>query len=89
MFEADEVFVFPTTVRQQGFWYLDQLQPGNPAYNIAVRFRLQGCLRVEVLERALNEIVRRHEVAAHRVRHPGRLARAGGDPPAFPPASPD
>jgi amino acid adenylation domain-containing protein len=59
--EADEVFVFPTTVRQQGFWYLDQLRPGNPAYNIAVRFRLQGRLRVQVLERALNEIVRRHE----------------------------
>lgn len=58
---ADDVFVFPTTVRQQGFWYLDQLQPGNPAYNIAVRFRLQGVLRAEELEHALNEIVRRHE----------------------------
>jgi thioesterase domain-containing protein len=59
--EADEVFVFPATVGQQGFWYLDLLRPGNPAYNIAVRFRLQGRLRVEELERALNEIVRRHE----------------------------
>ena len=39
---ADEVFVLPATIRQQGFWYLDQLQPGNPAYNIAVRFRLRG-----------------------------------------------
>ncbi len=58
---ADDVFVFPTSVGQQGFWYLDQFQPGNPAYNIAVRFRLQGWLRVEELERALNEIVRRHE----------------------------
>jgi len=58
---AGEVFVFPTTVGQQGFWYLDQVQPGNPAYNIAVRFRLQGRLRVEELERALNEVVRRHE----------------------------
>ena len=57
----DEVFVFPATVGQTGFWYLDQLQPGNPAYNIAVRFRLQGPLRVEELERALNEIVKRHE----------------------------
>jgi aspartate racemase len=58
---TDEVFVFPATVGQQGFWYLDQLAPGNPAYNIAVRFRLQGPLRVQALERALNEIVRRHE----------------------------
>ena len=58
---ADDVFVFPTSVGQHGFWYLDQFQPGNPAYNIAVRFRLQGRLRAEELERALNEIVRRHE----------------------------
>ena len=57
----DEVFVFPATVGQTGFWYLDQLEPGNPAYNIAVRFRLEGPLRVEELVRALNEIVRRHE----------------------------
>jgi amino acid adenylation domain-containing protein len=58
---ADEVFVLPATVGQHGFLYLDQLQPGNPAYNIAIRFRLQGRLRAEELERALNEIVRRHE----------------------------
>jgi thioesterase domain-containing protein len=59
---GDDVFVFPATVGQQGFWYLDRFQPGNPAYNIAIRFRLQGPLRVEALERAVNEIVRRHEV---------------------------
>ena len=40
-----DVFVFPATVGQQGFWYLDQLDPGNPAYNIAVRFRLEGPLQ--------------------------------------------
>ena len=40
-----EVFVFPATVGQQGFWYLDQLDRGNPAYNIAVRFRLEGPLQ--------------------------------------------
>ena len=53
---------FPTTVAQQGFWYLDRLEPGNPAWNIAVRFRLRGALEVPTLERALNEIVRRHEI---------------------------
>jgi thioesterase domain-containing protein/acyl carrier protein len=59
--DGDEVFVLPSTVGQQGFWYLDQLQPGNTAYNIAVRFRLQGPLRRDCLERALNDIVARHE----------------------------
>jgi thioesterase domain-containing protein len=58
----EDVFVFPASIAQEGFWLLDQLEPGNPAYNIAVRFRLQGALDVAVLERALNEIVRRHEV---------------------------
>ena len=58
---ADEVFVLPSTVGQQGFWYLDQLQPGNTAYNIAVRFRLKGPLRVDILERSLQDIVARHE----------------------------
>jgi thioesterase domain-containing protein len=58
----EDVFVFPPSTAQQGFWLLDQLEPGNPAYNIAVRFRLQGRLDVNLLERALNEIVRRHEV---------------------------
>ncbi len=57
----DEVVVFPTTLGQQGFWYVDQVEPGNPAYNIAVRFRLKGPLRIEALEWALNAIVRRHE----------------------------
>jgi thioesterase domain-containing protein/acyl carrier protein len=57
----DEVFVFPATVGQQGFWYLDQLDRGNPAYNIAVRFRLEGPLQHAALVRAMNEILRRHE----------------------------
>lgn len=56
-----DVFVLPATVGQQGFWYLDRQQPGNPAFNIAVRFRLEGLLRAPELDRALNEIVRRHE----------------------------
>ena len=59
---ADEdVVVLPTSVAQQGFWYLDQLDPGNPAYNIAVRFQLNGPLQVPVLLRAMNEVVRRQE----------------------------
>jgi len=53
---------FPATIAQQAFFYLDQLVKGNPAWNIAVRFRLQGDLDARTLERALNEVVRRHEV---------------------------
>jgi aspartate racemase len=53
---------FPTTLAQQALWYLDQLEPGNPAWNIAVRFRVRGRLDLVILQSALNEIVRRHEI---------------------------
>jgi non-ribosomal peptide synthetase component F len=59
--EAD-VFAFPASVSQTRFWELDQLRPGNPAYNVAVRFLLEGKLDVPRLEQAFAEIVRRHEV---------------------------
>ncbi|MEQ9672407.1 MAG: condensation domain-containing protein [Coleofasciculus sp. G2-EDA-02] len=47
---------------QQRLWFLDRLQPGNCAYNIAVAAQLQGSLNVTALEQSLNEIVRRHEI---------------------------
>jgi len=46
---------------QQRLWFIDQLEPGLPAYNIAAAIRLQGPLNVGALEQALNEIVARHE----------------------------
>ncbi|MCC6858462.1 MAG: amino acid adenylation domain-containing protein [Bryobacterales bacterium] len=46
---------------QQRLWFLDQLEPGSPLYNNAAAVRLRGAVDVPVLERALNEIVRRHE----------------------------
>jgi amino acid adenylation domain-containing protein len=47
---------------QQRLWFLDQLEPGNPFYNIPVAIRLRGALDVAALRGTLNEIVRRHEV---------------------------
>ena len=52
----------PLSFAQESLWFLDQLQPGNPAYNLFDRWRLRGLLDVEALERAFNEVVRRHEV---------------------------
>ena len=42
--------------------HLDQFVPNNPFYNIPDAVRLEGRLDLEVLERVINEIVRRHEV---------------------------
>jgi hypothetical protein len=59
---GEEQYCFPTTIAQQTFWFLDQLERGNPAWNIAVRFRLRGRLDPSLLARALNKIVSRHEI---------------------------
>lgn len=52
----------PLSFAQQRLWFLNQLDPDSPVYNIPMTLRLSGVLQVEPLKRALNEIVRRHEV---------------------------
>jgi amino acid adenylation domain-containing protein len=47
---------------QERLWLVDQIDPGNPAYNVPEPLRLLGPLDVTALERALHEVVRRHEV---------------------------
>ncbi|HEX6046567.1 MAG TPA: amino acid adenylation domain-containing protein [Pyrinomonadaceae bacterium] len=51
----------PLSFAQQRLWFLDQLDPGNPLYNTPGALRMTGRLDVDALERALSEIVRRHE----------------------------
>src|SRR5580704_15616634 len=53
---------FPCSVAQERFWLLDRLEPGNPAYNVAVRWQLEGTVSTALLERAWNEILARHEI---------------------------
>ena len=45
---------------QMRLWYLDQLAPGSPAYNICLAYDLEGPLAVHCLEKSLMEIVKRH-----------------------------
>ena len=47
---------------QQRLWFLHQLAPGSPAYNIPLAVRMDGPLDVRALAAALTEVVRRHEV---------------------------
>ncbi|MGZ3184822.1 MAG: type I polyketide synthase, partial [Telluria sp.] len=46
---------------QQRLWFLDQLEPGSPLYNIPVAVRLRGRLDAAAFRNSLNEVVRRHE----------------------------
>ncbi len=56
-----EVFVFPASFAQRRLWFLDQLEPDSPFYNIPAAIRLTGKLNIVALGQSLNEIVRRHQ----------------------------
>ncbi|MEH2128457.1 condensation domain-containing protein [Nostoc sp.] len=60
--KSRESNLFPLSFAQQRLWFIEQLQPGNSAYNISQPMRLVGCLNVAALEQSFNEVVRRHEV---------------------------
>ena len=51
----------PLSFAQQRLWFLDQLEPGNPAYNVPWALRLQGELDLDLLRRCFHEVARRHE----------------------------
>ncbi|WP_232463571.1 non-ribosomal peptide synthetase [Tumebacillus avium] len=51
----------PLSFAQQRLLFFDQLEPGNPMYNLASALRLRGTLNLSALERALHELCERHE----------------------------
>ncbi|HEU4562902.1 MAG TPA: condensation domain-containing protein, partial [Longimicrobium sp.] len=51
----------PLSFAQERLWFINRLEPGSPVYNMPVAWRLDGALDEAALERALGEIVRRHE----------------------------
>ncbi|MDZ8263386.1 non-ribosomal peptide synthetase [Nostoc sp. ChiQUE01b] len=52
----------PLSFAQQRLWFLEQLLPDSPFYNLPQSFHLFGQVNVKALEQSINEIVRRHEV---------------------------
>ena len=52
--------MFPVSFGQQRLWFLDQLEPGTPAYNLLRVIRIDGPLDVAALSRTLQMIVDRH-----------------------------
>lgn len=51
----------PLSFAQQRLWFLDQFAPGNPFYNVPFAVPFPFPLNPAVMERAVNEIIRRHE----------------------------
>jgi amino acid adenylation domain-containing protein len=52
----------PLSFSQERVWFLYRLHPGNLAYNFQSVLRFRGKLSITLLERALTEIIRRHEI---------------------------
>ncbi|HEU4881440.1 MAG TPA: condensation domain-containing protein, partial [Longimicrobium sp.] len=50
----------PLSFAQERLWFIDRLEPGSAVYNIPMAWRL-GPLNYAALERALGEVVLRHE----------------------------
>jgi non-ribosomal peptide synthetase component F/acyl carrier protein len=46
---------------QQRLWFLAQLEPDSPLYNIARAIRIRGALNSAALQKALNAVVERHQ----------------------------
>ncbi|MFL6200631.1 MAG: amino acid adenylation domain-containing protein, partial [Thermoanaerobaculia bacterium] len=51
----------PLSFGQQRLWFLHQLAPESPIYNMPAAIKLRGRLEPAVLAAALGEVVRRHE----------------------------
>lgn len=56
----------PLSFAQQRFWFLYQFEPDSPANNLPVVVSFTGTLRLDVLKRSVEEVVRRHEVLRSR-----------------------
>jgi amino acid adenylation domain-containing protein len=51
----------PMSFAQQRLWFISQLEPDSPLYNIPMTIQLKGQLDREALQKSLNELIRRHE----------------------------
>ncbi|HSS49148.1 MAG TPA: condensation domain-containing protein, partial [Thermoanaerobaculia bacterium] len=56
--EAD----LPLSFAQERLWFLDQLDPGTPTYNVPLALALRGRLDLEALRWSLRRLAQRHEV---------------------------
>jgi amino acid adenylation domain-containing protein len=51
----------PLSWNQEQLWFLAQLEPDTPVYNEPCTIRFPGAININALEKALNEIIKRHE----------------------------
>src|SRR5437762_4700453 len=58
----------PLSYGQEQLWFLEQLFPGEPTYNVSLVYRLRGSLDKAVLRDCLVRVVKRHDVLRATIR---------------------
>ncbi|HEX2211246.1 MAG TPA: amino acid adenylation domain-containing protein [Longimicrobium sp.] len=59
---VDRTRPLPLSPAQEAVWFFERLSPGMRSYQFQAAVRMRGELNAEALRRALDEIVRRHEI---------------------------
>ncbi|TDF41789.1 amino acid adenylation domain-containing protein [Alteromonadaceae bacterium M269] len=59
---VERVEPIPLTYAQQRLWFLDQLEPGVPAYNVSDLHPIKLELDIAALQKAVTAVVERHEL---------------------------
>ena len=57
----------PLSYAQERLWFIDQLETGGAAYNIAMALSLRGDLEVTALAHSFESVIARHEILRSRV----------------------
>ena len=51
----------PLSFAQQRLWFLHQIEPDSPFYNVLAAFRMAGALDIAALQRSFRSLIARHE----------------------------
>ncbi|HFC11443.1 MAG TPA: non-ribosomal peptide synthetase, partial [Anaerolineae bacterium] len=62
LLKTQQQITFPVSFGQERLWFLNQMLPDSPAYNLRLAVRLLGKLNVAALEKSINQIVARHAI---------------------------
>lgn len=82
--EPAETAVAPLSFAQERLYFLNQLDPGNSAYNVALAFELTGPLDLPALAGAFGDLIARHAALRTRFVQLGGLPQQEVLPPWFP-----
>ena len=57
-----EAYIFPLSFTQQRLWFLDQMSPKSPSYNITTGIEMNFPIQESIANRSLRALIQRHEI---------------------------